>query len=380
MNLSGEHINVDLRGATHGVGPERSQDRAEFIRLPDQLLFLVPKSDRYWPVLFHLPDGRLLYGRSTGDGFQAFSCGVDPVALIEMSAEDAQLRCEIERIPFPPRPAEGFLLSGTHPDAVPPARVDEQAAVSGISGSVSAKRLGAFHNVIDLSGKLAEVNLRGADYWCAPDRPDFLPTLFRLRDGCMFYGRFTARGWLPFRHRPAGIECTLEQITAEDALLLAEKEAIPFTSESANGCAPRIEPNTDQRTGSSGRGKDDSPSNEQGRPPVEAKNAPKEPVEWEMEAYKLWEKGIWRQREIARMLSEQFHKPIDQSMVSRAKKKVENWTGGTAPRTVSKEKAPRRQNADPMKLQHTVADVGCPISEQALPLRNRLNKQRLNRD
>jgi hypothetical protein len=96
---------------------------------------------------------------------------------------------------------------------------------------VNPKRLG-FQQAIDLFGQRCVISLAGAGWVAGPERDGYLPMLFRLRDGRLFYGRsdwsYKRRGFVPFRSHPGAV---FLQMTIEGAEIQCQKEQIPFPPE-----------------------------------------------------------------------------------------------------------------------------------------------------
>ena len=118
--------------------------------------------------------------------------------------------------------------------------------------------------------------------------------------------------------------------------------------------------------------------------PGKVRKRRKEPEPWEQEAYKLCERGGFTQKKIAEMLSSEFHIPLDQSQISKAKDRVRAWKGEPKPDRAPKENRPRKHNVDPQKLQH-VAEAGGPtLAEQMergpAPLGNRMRTRNRGKD
>jgi hypothetical protein len=315
--------------------------------------------------------GRIFYGRHTGDEFQALGLGLFDVSLIEMCVEDARYWSAIENIPFPA--ADGRDLSTESSDAAEPIGLSERNVVSGGAGSVPGNGFGLFHQAIDLSGERTVVNLRGSELWYGPERKHYLSVVFRLPDGRLFSGRFSRKGWIPFSYTPGGVHCSLQQMRVESASALAEKEEIPLPG----GLGPKSGSRTQDATN------ENVPptSSESPAPPGRAPGGTKEPSRWQLLAHELCKKGKWTQKEIAKMVSKECDVLIDQSMVSRAKYKVEAYNGMPKPPKSSRPTTRRNHSVDPQKLQHVLEDKAFPISDQRpAPLRKQLNRRREKKD
>jgi hypothetical protein len=85
IDLCGKPIVVDLAGANYKFGAER---------------------DDHVPVLFHLFDGRIFYGRFFRESFGEFRYRPQGVTctLQQLSIEGAMRQGELESIPMPPKP------------------------------------------------------------------------------------------------------------------------------------------------------------------------------------------------------------------------------------------------------------------------------------
>ncbi len=109
-----------------------------------------------------------------------------------------------------------------------------------------------FYAALDLSGKPIVVTLGGAN--CAygpeatgvangasgPEAYEYLPVLFHLPDGRLFYARYTREGYKHFRC-PLEISrtgVTLRQLSEETAMVQCEKEKIPFPPRPTGGGEP----------------------------------------------------------------------------------------------------------------------------------------------
>ena len=94
----------------------------------------------------------------------------------------------------------------------------------------------------------------------------------------------------------------------------------------------------------------------------------------------MCQSGKWTQTDVAKMLSRDHAKLIDQSMVSRAWNEVSRWKGEPKAKGVSKENRPRTFNMDTQKAQHVVEDTGSTLSEQigepSVPIRNGLPRRK----
>ena len=108
LDLSGKPIVVQLGGANCAYGPEATGVAKDASG---------SEVYEYLPVLFHLPDGRLFYARYTREGYRHFHCPLENsrtgVTLRQLSEGSAMGQCEMEKIPFPPRPTGGGEPSST---------------------------------------------------------------------------------------------------------------------------------------------------------------------------------------------------------------------------------------------------------------------------
>ena len=112
LDLSGKPIVVQLGGANCAYGPEATGVAKDASG---------SEVYEYLPVLFHLPDGRLFYARYTREGYRHFHCPLENsrtgVTLRQLSEGTAMGQCEMEKIPFPPRPTGGGEPSSTRSGA-----------------------------------------------------------------------------------------------------------------------------------------------------------------------------------------------------------------------------------------------------------------------
>ena len=121
VDLCGKPIVVRLGGANCGHGPE---------------------CDQHMPVMFHLLDGRLFYGRYTSQGFLTFRCPPNGVTLAQMSIEAALFQCEKEKMPFPLRPTQESDAAdpATYPSGTGDRTPGAESAAAGQAASADSER------------------------------------------------------------------------------------------------------------------------------------------------------------------------------------------------------------------------------------------------
>ena len=124
-------------------------------------------------------------------------------------------------------------------------------------------------------------------------------------------------------------------MSVKDAYVQAEKEKIPLPRELRTEAASQPH--------AASNGNVATPPNDASAPRGKAPKRLKEPEPWEREAHKLWNRVGWTQQEIAKKLSQDFVRLIDQPMVSRAVKKVDACDGNAKPATPMRVPKPRNQ-------------------------------------
>ena len=265
-----------------------------------------------------------------------------------------------------------------------------------------------FHRVMDLSRRVVLINLAGGkkwlDDWCGLE---YQPVLFRTLDGRWFCARSTIDGYQTPPNCPRDVEFL--ELNNEQALFWFKKhkidappdliEAIKSLMGGSNVSqvdrpaeAPNLTAVSKPDPGPQATPQlKAAPSTNEAQPLDEAPAQPgnnrkrrKEPKPWELEAYKLCEMGKYTQKEIAEMLSREFHIPLDQSEISKAKDRVAAWKGEPKPARVPKENRLRKHNVDPQKLQNVVEAGGPTLAEQIergpAPLGNRMRTRRREND
>lgn len=249
-------------------------------------------------------------------------------------------------------------------------------------------------------GRQSLVDLVACKNWLGPwCGIEYQPVLFRDPGGYWFRGRRTLDGWQePFEGMSVeqslcwctdvGIAPPADLIEAYQSSIggsnvsqadpPAEAPNLPAASKPDPG--PQATPQLKAAPGTN----EAPPLDEMPAQPGKVRKRRKEPEPWEQEAYKLCERGGFTQKKIAEMLSSEFHIPLDQSQISKAKDRVRAWKGEPKPDRAPKENRPRKHNVDPQKLQQ-VAEAGGPtLAEQMergpAPLGNRMRTRNRGKD